>query len=116
MALETVAHLDEIPLGTRKVVKAGGHKLLLLHLETGFYATQAYCPHLLAPLKSGKLLNGHVLQCPFHRAQFDVTSGDVIRWANFPPGIQALNVLRGERCLATYPVVIEGDQIRVDMR
>ena len=75
MALETVAHIDEIPLGTRKVVKAGGNKLLLFRLDTGFYATQAYCPHLLAPLKSGKLLNGHILQCPFHRAQFDITNG-----------------------------------------
>jgi len=40
----------------------------------------------------------------------------VLRWANFPPGIQALNVLRGERCLTTYPVVIEGDQVRIEIR
>lgn len=116
MTLETVAHIDEVPLGTRKIVKAGGNKLLLFHLDTGFYATQAYCPHLLAPLKSGKLLNGRILQCPFHRAQFDITTGSVVRWANFPPGIQALNVLRGERCLTTYPVVVEGDLVRIEVR
>lgn len=116
MPLETVATLDELPLGTRKVVRAGGTKILLFHLDTGFYATQAYCPHMLAPLKHGKLLEGSVLQCPFHRAQFDLTTGEVVRWANFPPGIQALNVLRAEKCLTTYPVVVEGDAIKVDLR
>lgn len=116
MPLETVATLDELPLGTRKVVRAGGTKVLLFHLDTGFYATQAYCPHLLAPLKNGKLLDGNILQCPFHRAQFDLTTGEVVRWANFPPGIQALNLLRAEKCLTTYPVVVEGDVIKVDLR
>ncbi len=116
MALETVATLDELPLGSRKVVRVGGVKVLLFHLDTGFYATQAYCPHLLAPLKSGKLLDGTILQCPFHRAQFDLTTGEVVRWANFPPGIQALNLLRAEKCLTTYPVVVDGDVVKVDLR
>lgn len=116
MALVTVAQLDEMPIGTRKVVKAGNAKVLLFHLETGFYATQAYCPHLLAPLKGGKLLDGHILQCPFHRAQFDIATGEVIRWANFPPGIQALNLLRSEKCLTTYPVIVDGDRIQIDLR
>ena len=116
MPLETVATLDELPLGTRKVVRASGTKVLLFHLDTGFYATQAYCPHLLAPLKNGKLLEDNILQCPFHRAQFDLTTGEVVRWANFPPGIQALNLLRAEKCLTTYPVVVEGDVIKVDLR
>lgn len=116
MALETVARLDEVPIGSRKLVKIGNTKILLFHLETGFYATQAYCPHLLAPLKNGKLIEGHTLQCPFHRAQFDIATGEVLRWANFPPGIQALNLLRSEKCLTTYPVVIDGDAVQVDMR
>ncbi|MFZ5655227.1 MAG: Rieske (2Fe-2S) protein [Pseudomonadota bacterium] len=116
MALETVAKLDEMPVGSRKVVQAGNTKILLFHLETGFYATQAYCPHLFAPLKNGKLLEGGILQCPFHRAQFDIATGEVIRWANFPPGIQALNVLRAEKCLTTYPVVVAGDRIQIDIR
>jgi len=116
VARETVANLDDMPVGSRKVVKAGGVKILLFHLETGFYAVQAYCPHLLAPLKGGKLVDGHILQCPFHRAQFDVTTGEVVRWANFPPGIQALNLLRSEKCLTTYPVVVEGDRIQIDIR
>lgn len=116
MALETVARLDEMPVGTRKAVKAGNTKILLFHLETGFYATQAYCPHLLAPLKGGKLLDGRILQCPFHRAQFDIATGEVVRWANFPPGIQALNLLRSEKCLTTYPVVIDGESVQVDIR
>jgi 3-phenylpropionate/trans-cinnamate dioxygenase ferredoxin component len=37
----------------------------------------------------------------------------VIDWANFPPGIQLLNVVRGEKALKTYPVSIKGDAVRV---
>ena len=116
MTLETVARVDEIPVGSRKLVKVGSSKILLFHLETGFYATQAYCTHLLAPLKGGKLPDDHILQCPFHSAQFDITTGEVVRWANFPPGIEALNLLRSEKCLTTYPVVVDGDAIQIDMR
>ena len=115
MTRHRVASSTEIPTGEMKLCEAGDESLLVFHLEDGFYATQSTCTHVFAPLKRGKLVDGHKLQCPFHRAQFDVRTGEVIRWANFPPGIQVLNVVRGEKKLKTYTVTEEGGQLFVEL-
>ena len=115
MARHRVASAQEIPVGGTKPCEAGGESLLVFHLDDGFYATQSTCTHVFAPLKRGKLIDGHKLQCPFHRAQFDVRTGEVVRWACFPPGIQVLNVVRGEKALKTYPVTEEEGDLFVEV-
>ena len=111
MARHRVARAVDIPEGGMKPCEAGGESLLVFHLDDGFYATQSTCTHVFAPLKRGKLIGGHKLQCPFHRAEFDVRTGAVVRWANFPPGIQVLNFVRGEKALKTYPVTEEEGEL-----
>jgi len=39
----------------------------------------------------------------------------VLDWANFPPGIQLLNVVRGEKALQTYKVSVKSGQVRVSV-
>lgn len=34
--------------------------------------------HMFSPLAKGKLLDGCKVQCPFHRARFDIRIGEVI--------------------------------------
>jgi nitrite reductase/ring-hydroxylating ferredoxin subunit len=58
-------------------------------------ATQAKCPHLGGPLSEGSLA-GKVLTCPWHGAQFDVCTGELLRG----PATRALDV---------YTVRIQGD-------
>ncbi|MBL4781685.1 MAG: Rieske (2Fe-2S) protein [Porticoccaceae bacterium] len=111
----SVGPVNGIPPGQRKVTKVEGNKVIIFHRESGFYATEASCPHLRLPLAKGDVLEGDVLQCPIHRAKFCVKSGDVREWACFPPGIQVLNVLRGEKSLKTYPVHIENDEVFVEL-
>lgn len=115
MAKHRVSKAAEIPAGGMKVCKAGRESVLIFHLDDGFYATQSTCTHVFAPLNRGKLVDGYKLQCPFHRAQFDVRTGEVVRWANFPPGIQVLNVVRSEKALATYPVSEEDGELFVEL-
>jgi 3-phenylpropionate/trans-cinnamate dioxygenase ferredoxin subunit len=55
------------------------------------------------------------VQCPFHKARFDIRTGEVIDWANFPPGIQLLNALRGEKALKTYKVSVRDGEVRVSV-
>lgn len=113
MALHVVCKVDELPLGEMKAFSVGAEKIALYHLEDGFFATQANCTHMFAPLAKGKLLDDCKVQCPFHRARFDIRTGEVIDWANFPPGIQLLNVVRGEKALKTYKVSVKDNQVRV---
>jgi nitrite reductase/ring-hydroxylating ferredoxin subunit len=72
-------------------------------------------PLLEPALARGKLLEDCKVQCPLHRARFDIRTGAVLDWANFPPGIQLLNVVRGEKALQTYKVSVKSGQVRVSV-
>jgi len=92
-----------------------GEKVVVYHLQDGFYATQANCTHVFAPLAKGKILDGCNVQCPFHRARFDIRTGEVMDWANFPPGIQVFNVVRSEKALKTYKVSVRDGAVRIGL-
>lgn len=113
MAIHTVCRTEDIGKGRMKAFTAGGEKIVVYHLEDGFYATQANCTHVFAPLARGRILDDCKVQCPFHHARFDIRTGEVVDWANFPPGIQLLNVVRGEKALRTYKVTVSRGQVRV---
>ena len=115
MTMYPAGTADELAIGERKLLNLDGTKVLLFHLDSGFHAVQANCPHMMLPLKAGKLLdNGKTLQCPIHRAQFDIATGEVNKWAHFPPGIQMLNIIRGEKCLKTYPVSVADNELQIE--
>ena len=115
MAWHTLCRSDELPIGEMKSFTVDKHKIVLYHLSDGFFATQASCTHTFAPLARGKVLEDCKVQCPLHRARFDIRTGAVLDWANFPPGIQLLNVVRGEKALQTYGVGVKSGQVRVNV-
>jgi 3-phenylpropionate/trans-cinnamate dioxygenase ferredoxin subunit len=111
----TIGKSSELREGESKAVEAGGTKLVLYRLSDGFYATQARCTHMWANLGKGKILNDACVQCPLHRAQFDIRTGEVKEWANWPKGVQLLNSVRPEKALQTFPVTTEGDDLYVEI-
>lgn len=114
MTKHLVCSEAELPVNGMKPMKIEGDGVLIFHLEDGFFATQSNCTHVFAPLKKGKIVDGCKIECPLHRARFDIKTGAVAEWANFPPGIQMLNVIRKEKALKTYTVVIENGNVYVD--
>jgi 3-phenylpropionate/trans-cinnamate dioxygenase ferredoxin subunit len=115
MTLHTVCRTSDVKRGQMKAFQVGDEKIILYNLADGFFATQAHCSHVFAPLARGKIIEGRMVQCPFHRARFDIRTGEVIEWANFPPGIQLLNVVRGEKALKTYKVSVKDGEVRVHL-
>jgi nitrite reductase/ring-hydroxylating ferredoxin subunit len=116
MSLHPVCQIAELPMGERRLVDAGGQKVLVFHLADGFFAVQAACTHVFAPLVKGKLVEGCQVQCPFHRARFDLRTGEVVQWANWPPGLaDMLNVVRRSKALLTYRTVVTGTQLSVEV-
>jgi 3-phenylpropionate/trans-cinnamate dioxygenase ferredoxin subunit len=115
MAMHTVCRSDELGIGQMKAFTVAGKKIALYHLSDGFFATQANCTHVFAPLARGKLIEDHTVQCPLHRARFDIRTGQVVDWANFPPGIQMLNAVRGAKALRTFKVGIVDGSVQVDL-
>jgi nitrite reductase/ring-hydroxylating ferredoxin subunit len=69
-----VAQVDEVPVGAMKRVTAFGEHILLSNVGGKIYATQNDCGHQRASLARGKL-EGSIVTCPLHGAQFDVTTG-----------------------------------------
>src|SRR6056300_2070967 len=80
MARYPVCAENDLAVGEMKALKAGNTKIIVYHLEDGFYATQASCTHIFAPLAKGKIVEECQVQCPFHRARFDVRTGEVKAW------------------------------------
>ncbi|WP_372656890.1 Rieske (2Fe-2S) protein [Hydrogenophaga sp.] len=115
MTWYTVCKAEDLPQGKMAVYTAGEARVVVYHLEDGFFATQSNCTHTFAPLGRGKIVDGCKVQCPLHRARFDIKTGEVVDWANFPPGIQLLNVVRGEKALKTFPVEIKRGEVKVQV-
>ena len=115
MGFEVLCKESEIALGTMKAFEVTGEKIILFHLNDGFYATQSKCTHLFAPLEKGTIIDDCRIQCKFHRAEFDIKTGKAEKWANFPPGIQALNFIRGEKDLKIYAIQVSDGNILIDL-
>lgn len=114
MAKHFLINESELSVGEKDVFELDDEKIILYRLDDGFYATETKCPHLGAPLSRGKIVDNNI-QCKFHRAEFDIRTGKVCQWANFPPGIQALNFIRGKKDLQTYPVNVEDGKVFVEL-
>jgi nitrite reductase (NADH) small subunit len=69
-----VASLSEIPAGGAKEIAVGDRVVAIFNVDGALYALDGICPHAGGPLARGKL-SGHVVTCPWHGWQFDVTSG-----------------------------------------
>jgi 3-phenylpropionate/trans-cinnamate dioxygenase ferredoxin subunit len=94
-----VAELTDLAPGTMKSVRASGVALLLVNVGGQVHALSDFCTHRKCYLHNGKL-NGQVVTCPCHFAEFDVTTGAVLA----PPATMPL---------AMYPVKVEGTGIFV---
>ena len=115
MPTYSVCDADELPVGEAKAFRVGGKKIAVYHLREGFFATQSTCTHMFAPLARGTIVDGCKVQCPLHHARFDIRTGQVVNWANFPPGVQLLNALRSSKALRTYKVSVKDGMVRVSV-
>jgi nitrite reductase/ring-hydroxylating ferredoxin subunit len=72
-----VAKASDLPPGHMKWVAVEGERLVLANVEGDFYALRDVCGHRNAPLSRGKL-QGCLIECPLHFAQFDVRTGELV--------------------------------------
>lgn len=116
MTTHKLCATTQIAKGDKKCFTVQGQKIILYHLDSGFYATEARCPHVFANLAKGKIIEQQQIQCPLHRARFDIPTGEVIEWANFPPGIQLLNGIRKEKALKTWPIIEKENTLYIKLQ
>jgi len=94
-----VAATGDIPEGAMRCVAVDRERVVVAHVEGVFYAFSDICGHRNAPLSRGRL-EGHIVECPLHFAQFDVRTG------KFIDGPTAADV-------PAYEVRVDGDTILV---
>jgi nitrite reductase/ring-hydroxylating ferredoxin subunit len=72
------AKVDEVEKGKMKSVELKGIDVLIANVDGKFYAMDDRCGHMNAMLSMG-ILKGKTVVCPFHFAEFDVTTGKNIK-------------------------------------
>jgi nitrite reductase/ring-hydroxylating ferredoxin subunit len=80
----TVATTDELKPGERMIVEVNDHYIALFNVDNRYYAIEDRCTHDDGPLAEGEL-TGTVIECPRHGAQFDITTGRVLRFPAITP-------------------------------
>lgn len=114
-----VGAIDELPDRTIVSVRAGDREIVLVRWEDEVYALRNICPHMSAPLTTGKVMgyytgnvNGGeieleleqenpVIACPWHKYEFSLKDGHCLTNAG----------LR----VRSYPVTVEDGKVFVDM-
>ncbi len=127
--LVEVAKMSEIAAGGSKAVEVNGEEIVLCNYDGEIYAISRRCGHMSAPLDLGTL-EGYILTCPMHHAQFDITSGEALSGPvppnlgdePIPEGIgqflQHVGMLMShiKTCnIKRYPVKIDNDLIKVEV-
>ena len=91
-----VVAVDQTPHGTLAVGISNGKP----------FAVSNRCRHLFASLGDGRVTENGCLQCPWHAALYDVSTGKMVRGPQgaFKPIAGAVKATAGARPLKTFPV------------
>jgi nitrite reductase/ring-hydroxylating ferredoxin subunit len=98
------------PIGKASAIKSGdlaafevaGTRIVVANADGRYYAFDEMCTHEQCSLAEEGTLDGTVLTCGCHGAQFDVTDGRVLA----PPAFEPLKV---------YRVEVQGDDLVVEV-
>jgi nitrite reductase/ring-hydroxylating ferredoxin subunit len=94
-----VAKTDELSPGQMKWVAVDGERRVLANVDGAFYALSDVCGHRNAPLSRGKL-QGYLIECPLHFAQFDLRTGELVNGPVSTP-------------VPIYEVRVQGDTVYI---
>lgn len=97
--LVRVASVDEIPIGSMRSLEVNNRRVLVGHLEDGFFAVADECSHDYAPISTGRL-KGSEVTCPRHGAKFDIRTGE----PKAPPAVAGID---------TFETKVENDVVYV---
>jgi len=99
--LVNVGKADEVAPGHAKAYDVGDRRIAVCNVGGTYYAIDDVCTHDGGPLDQGTL-EGDQIECPRHGARFDVTDGRALTL----PAVQPVR---------SYPVQVEGGEIRVEL-
>ena len=99
--LVEVAKKDDIEPGQGILVEVEGKEIALFNCDGNYYAIDNECTHVGGPLYEGEL-EGDTVICPWHGAEFNVKTGEVLG----PPA---------KKGVKTYRVHVEGNSVKIEV-
>ena len=97
----TIGSVDVQP-GELHAVEVNGTRVGLANVDGRIYAFHDECTHEQCPLVEEGTLDGHVITCGCHGAQFDVRTGKVLA----PPALDPI---------AVYPVRVVNGEVAIEV-
>ncbi len=97
----TVATIDELPAGQRKLVDIDGERIVVFNLAGKYFAIRDACSHDDGPVGEGRV-EGVEIECPRHGARFNLETG---RALTLPAIVD----------VPAYPVRLVGDEVQVGL-
>ena len=105
-----LAKTEELKRGTMKKITAEGQEILLARVGDKYYATANRCSHMNGDLSQGAL-EGTVVTCPRHGSQFDISSGQAVRWLKGGLMSKLGGALKRSKALRVYNVEVEDGRV-----
>jgi nitrite reductase/ring-hydroxylating ferredoxin subunit len=96
-----VAKIGDLDSGQGMLVEVEGKEIALFNCDGNYYAIDNECTHVGGPLCEGEIDGDRVI-CPWHGAEFDVKTGEVLG----PPA---------KNSVKSYRVQIEGNSIKIEV-
>ncbi|MDQ6992508.1 MAG: non-heme iron oxygenase ferredoxin subunit [Mariprofundus sp.] len=94
-----VAKVEDLPLGSRKIIKTPYAEIAIFNLHGEFFAIEDICTHDGGELTSGQCEDDQII-CPRHGARFCIRDGRALT----PPAYEDID---------TFPIRVQNDMIQV---
>jgi nitrite reductase/ring-hydroxylating ferredoxin subunit len=97
-----ICSVHDVPKGSVEAFQVNGLAVAVYHSEGTFYASEDICSHEHEHLSEG-WLDGEVIECPRHGAQFSLKTGEALSLPATEP-------------IAVFEVKVEGEDVLVRLR
>ncbi len=101
LAFVSAVRASDVPDGSVQVCDLEDREVAICKANGQIYAIDNLCTHDDGPLDQGEI-DGFEIECPRHRARFDIRTGEATRG----PAIMPVD---------TYPVRVNGEEIEVEL-
>jgi nitrite reductase/ring-hydroxylating ferredoxin subunit len=122
--------MHDLPAGKMKHLEVEGKEIAVANINGNYYAFEDRCGHMCAPLSMG-VINGNVVTCAFHGAQFDCITGKKVKDATLlaprmdglPDALKKLTERNHKIAQMiktydqkTYAIAVDGDRIKISLQ
>lgn len=110
-SLVRLGHIDEFSADALSEIVIDKMAYLVVRKGADLFVTAGRCPHMSAHLVRGTL-EDEIITCPAHGSQFNVRTGECVRWTEFHGAVlEIVELVRHPRPLPVFQVTVDEEGI-----